>query len=298
MRMNRKMAVALSGSLAFLAACSDSPMAPVARVQTSGINLALLEQPNVNQGEFKVCSANASASFSVTFADALGNRLSPPLASTGSPTTLNVAAGTCAIIWSKTIPTTTPADVISSVTIVQTGQAAGYEFQMVEVLDAGNLGSTGDNATKTAVLKSNAFHGATATFTQRLIPPPPGNQGCTPGYWKQDQHLDSWQGYTPVQTLESVFDVPDAYGLDNVTLLNALSLKGGSTTAEAAQILMRAAVAGLLNAASSDVDYVVTTAQLIASVNAALASNNRDTILALAATIDAANNGVGGCPLN
>jgi hypothetical protein len=29
--------------------------------------------------------------------------------------------------------------------------------------------------------------------------PPPGNQGCTPGYWKQPHHLDSWVGYTPAR---------------------------------------------------------------------------------------------------
>jgi hypothetical protein len=84
--------------------------------------------------------------------------------------------------------------------------------------------------------------------------------------------------------------------LDNYTLLQAMSFKGGSTTTGAAQILLRAAVPALLNAAHPDVDYPLTTAQIISQVNAALASNDRSTILALAATLDRYNNR--GCPLN
>jgi len=96
--------------------------------------------------------------------------------------------------------------------------------------------------------------------------------------------------------LESVFDVPDSYGLDNSTLLQALSFEGGSGTTAAARILLRAAVAALLNSASPDVDYPLSTAQVIAQVNAALASNDRATMLALAAQLDQYNNM--GCPLN
>jgi uncharacterized repeat protein (TIGR01451 family) len=125
-----------------------------------------------------------------------------------------------------------------------------------------------------------------------------GAEGCTPGYWKVAQHLDSWvaTGYSPNQTLESVFNVPDSYGLDNFTLRQALSFKGGSTLSGAAQILLRAGVAALLNAAHPDVDYALSTAEVITQVNAALASGSRSTILALAADLDAANNS--DCPLN
>jgi hypothetical protein len=103
-------------------------------------------------------------------------------------------------------------------------------------------------------------------------------------------------GYSPNQTLESVFDVPNSLGLDNYTLLKALSFKGNSTTKGAAQILLRAAVAALLNSAHPDVDYLYTTAEVIANVNAALTRNDRATMLTLAAQLDAANNY--GCLLN
>jgi hypothetical protein len=121
-------------------------------------------------------------------------------------------------------------------------------------------------------------------------------EGCTPGFWKQEQHFDQWVGFTPNQSLESVFDVPNSLGLDNATLLEALSFKGGNDLQGASQILLRAAVAALLNASSPDVDYPKTTAQIIAEVNAALASGNRGTITSLANSLDTANNA--GCPLD
>ena len=93
-----------------------------------------------------------------------------------------------------------------------------------------------------------------------------------------------------------MFDVPDAFGLDTRTLRQALSFTGGSGTTGASRILLRASVAALLNSAHSDVNYPRTTAEVIADVNAALASNNRTAMLNLAAELDADNNL--GCPLN
>jgi hypothetical protein len=85
-------------------------------------------------------------------------------------------------------------------------------------------------------------------------------------------------------------------GNDDATLLEALSFQGGPTVQDAKNILMRAAVAAPLN--SFTVDYPLTTAEVISMVNVALASNDRATILALAAVLDANNNGAGGCPLS
>ncbi|MBK9051394.1 MAG: hypothetical protein IPL78_10900 [Chloroflexi bacterium] len=101
--------------------------------------------------------------------------------------------------------------------------------------------------------------------------------------------------YTPDQTLESVFDVPDTYGLDNKTLLQALKFNGGSLQTAAARILLKAAVAAMLNAASPDVDYPLSEAEIISDVNTALVSG-RNAMLALADELDIYNNL--GCPLN
>jgi hypothetical protein len=123
-------------------------------------------------------------------------------------------------------------------------------------------------------------------------PPPPGDEGCTPGYWKN--HLASWPptGFSTGQALTSVFGPNALPG----TLLEALSFGGGPGVTGAKQILLRAAVAALLNAASPDVDYTRTTAQVIAAVNTALASDDRGVILALATALDTDNNL--GCPIN
>lgn len=139
----------------------------------------------------------------------------------------------------------------------------------------------------------------TAPPTTTTAPPttttaPPGFEGCTPGFWKN--HTSAWVGYTPGQTLESVFDLPDSLGLDNKTLLEALNFGGGSGVKGAAQNLLRAAVAALLNAAHPDINYPMTAAEVIAQVNAALASNNRATMLGLATTLDTQNNA--GCPID
>jgi hypothetical protein len=124
-----------------------------------------------------------------------------------------------------------------------------------------------------------------------------GTDGCTPGYWKN--HTDSWAGtgFTPGQTAGSVFSGASAFpSLAAKTLLQTLQGGGGSGAEGAAKILLRAAVAALLNAGHSGVDYPQTTAEILADVNAALSSGNRDTMLDLATALDSDNNL--GCTLN
>jgi hypothetical protein len=132
-------------------------------------------------------------------------------------------------------------------------------------------------------------------------PPPPstitGTEGCTPGYWKN--HTGSWTatGYSPGRSTASVFSAASAYpSLAGKTLLQSLQGGGGPGTLGGATILLRAAVAALLNASDSAVDYPLTQAQVISQVNSALASNDRDTMLSLASTLDGDNNL--GCPLH
>jgi hypothetical protein len=126
-------------------------------------------------------------------------------------------------------------------------------------------------------------------------PPPP--QGCTPGYWKN--HLDAWgpTGFSPSQTVVSVFSAAVAFPTEaNSTLLQGLSFQGGSTLEGAVQILLRAGIAAVLNSAYPGVRYPLPTNDVKSQVNSALASNSRSTMLNLATTLDADNNL--GCPLN
>ena len=128
-----------------------------------------------------------------------------------------------------------------------------------------------------------------------------GNEGCTPGYWKQAQHFDSWEEYTPATTLGSVFTLPAyASSLSNDTFLQALNYGGGSTLLAKAKLLLRQAVAAFLNAASEDVGYPYrrfsSPGMMLSTVNSALASGDATTILNLKDDYDAKNNL--GCPLN
>ena len=110
-----------------------------------------------------------------------------------------------------------------------------------------------------------------------------GDEGCTPGYWKN--HTDSWPptGYSPGQSLPSVFAQSAAYPeLASATLLDALNFGGGGGVDGAARNLMRAAVAALLDASHPGVDYPRTPVQVVSQVNSALASGDRDTMLTVA----------------
>jgi hypothetical protein len=120
-------------------------------------------------------------------------------------------------------------------------------------------------------------------YGEEDTPPPGGTQGCTPGYWRQAHHYDSWVGYSPSDSFDAVFGV--SYG---GTLAQAVVAKGGGSNA-----LARHAVAALLNSTNADVDYLYSTAEVISMVQAAFASGNYEATKNL---FEAQNEL--GCPLN
>jgi hypothetical protein len=120
---------------------------------------------------------------------------------------------------------------------------------------------------------------------------PPPHTGCTPGFWKNC--TIHWQptGYRTDQSVRSVFTLGNCCSsLGNSSLLDALSFGGGSDVCGGARNLLRAGVAALLNASSPEVDYPLTTQQVLGSVNSALQSCNRATMIALASELDRDNN--------
>jgi hypothetical protein len=137
------------------------------------------------------------------------------------------------------------------------------------------------------------------------------NEGCTPGYWKN--HPQSWQEYTPSTLVGNQWTFPPALSsFQNETFIEALNGGGGPGVAGATTILLRAATAAYLNAADDNVAYPLRRSLpspfepwasdprfangIKGAVNDALASLDRPTILALATTLDNANNLT--CPLN
>lgn len=74
-----------------------------------------------------------------------------------------------------------------------------------------------------------------------------------------------------------------------MTLAQALSLSGGPSLTDKAGLMLKQAVGALLNAANSNVGYSLTTAQIKAEVNDALASVDPNVILNLQNVLDALN---------
>jgi hypothetical protein len=137
----------------------------------------------------------------------------------------------------------------------------------VQALSVDNLGGeTGDPA---------SFDWLTAALSVPIV------EGCTPGYWKQPHHFDSWVGFEPDDFFSKVFghtitiegkkniEVKKNKGkkkgkgkkkikgkkgrkvtIEDPTLLQALEARGGGINA-----LARHSVAALLNAASPAVSY-------------------------------------------
>jgi len=125
-------------------------------------------------------------------------------------------------------------------------------------------------------------------------PPEHGDEGCTLGYWKN--HHESWgpTGYSPFQSVSSVFTGASATNAA-ATLDETLSFTGGPGVEGGQRILIRGAVASLLNAAHPDVSFPYTVGQITAMVNAALATGDRQVMLDLQSELDALNNA--GCSL-
>lgn len=162
--------------------------------------------------------------------------------------------------------------------------------------------TTGTAATTSTVVRTSTVI-RTSTVVRTVTVTPPAGQGCTPGFWKThtdtEKYPNAWPptGFSPGQRVDSVFTIPGEFSaLADDSLLDALNYGGGETDQEAAQILLRAAVAAVLNAAHPNINYPESVAGIVAAVNAALASSDRDTILDLAEQIDQDNNR--GCPIN
>lgn len=129
-----------------------------------------------------------------------------------------------------------------------------------------------------------------------------GQEGCTPGYWKN--HAENWQEANPARPLHRVYSSVALTSLSTVTMGEALRLGGGPGVTGAERILARAATAAWLNAAHDGLGYPWRRQgpgedgrpALVPTVNAAFASGDRDTMLALAERLDVDNNL--GCPLS
>jgi cysteine-rich repeat protein len=115
-----------------------------------------------------------------------------------------------------------------------------------------------------------------------------GGEGCTPGYWKQEQHFDSWTApLTPDTQFADVFE--DAF--PGFSLRDALEQGGGGLNA-----LGRHSVAAVLNALSAGVDYDLSSGGIIDAFNDAYPGSSKSEYIQLKDEFVGFNES--GCPLN
>jgi hypothetical protein len=119
-------------------------------------------------------------------------------------------------------------------------------------------------------------------------------EGCTPGFWKQKQHLDAWNptGFKTTDPFNQVFGCTQYCKRDGkpYTLLEVMKELNGSSDPLATNLGFHA-VAALLNAAHPNVEYGYSTGDIIT-----LFQNNLHRPGALKDSLDTLNNR--GCPLN
>jgi hypothetical protein len=88
------------------------------------------------------------------------------------------------------------------------------------------------------------------------------DQGDTPGFWKNNTEAWAFTGYSQQDSFNETFGV---YTKSQLSFHDALNLKGGGANA-----LSRHAVAALLNAAHSGIDYPYDTDEIISIVSSVL----------------------------
>jgi hypothetical protein len=129
-----------------------------------------------------------------------------------------------------------------------------------------------------------------------VLPQPKRDESCDLTNWKSFDNSWKLAAYSPRQSLESVFDVPDQWQLVNDSLGQALSYSGGTSSADAARNLMKRAVPALLNAAHPGINYPLSPAEVISRTNSALASGDRGTMNGVADELGKTEKGI--CPLD
>ena len=114
----------------------------------------------------------------------------------------------------------------------------------------------------------------------------PGFHGCTPGYWKQEQHFFAWGNVSRTASFNTIFGVTSQQsGFPNsFTLLDALQEGGGMIDA-----LARQAVAAYLNSLRPGMNFPYTTAQIVSWTKTAIVSGNATKIEETKNKLDAAN---------
>lgn len=303
-RMSSRL-VGVGAAVASLA-CSNGfePAAPLIDVRGPAASVSSSALPplpaGLGEGDVRLCKVVPANDPGGTFMfDVEVTRLLPLAGSpVNSTVSLTVAAGgrQCATVFTSAIGNSG----VDKVVIVEQAPPSNWALTSIDIVQhlypnpnyaSPRLDDSESVATRTATAYINNDMAREVTFTNDYTAPPPppptGNDGCTPGYWKQKQHLDSWTGYATTDGFNATFGIGTNWFSNGYSLLDGLKDGGGGKSA-----LARHAVAALLNAAQGF--YPMTQAEVIAAVQAAYASPS---------TIESTKNALAdynelGCPLN
>jgi hypothetical protein len=263
---------------ALLTACGESATSPLDRAG-GGFAIVDVEDPTL-EGQAVLCketSPNGSTQSFTFNVSVNGTPLANPVVLTD---------GQCATLATSN---NTILDGFDRIDITEVAPPAGWSVSDILIERFRNrtppTTDAFDVAARTATVFIDVDLGRRVTYTNTFTAPT-GNQGCTPGYWKQPHHLDSWGDYDPGDSFNAIFGIGTAWFPNSLTLLQALQLNGGAEKA-----LARHAVAALLNADQGF--YPQTEAQVIAAVQGVYPSGG---IEALKNLFDRQNSA--GCPLN
>lgn len=239
-----------AAALVAVAACDPSQNAGPTSAMPGAGNVVASQPGNgkPDPEEFEICKYGSSATFDFSVED-----LNTNTTTTGQVT---LADGECTVIAlvgglgadvtvTEQVPTGFTLDRVDITTITQ-GVISGPTSVSGPTVTGHIQGS-----------KGGALQGVLAEFFNSRTG---GGEGCTPGYWKQPQHFDSWPSpYTPSTQFSAVFE----NAFPGMTLLQVLAQGGGGLNA-----LGRHTVAALLNAGSGGVNYNLSTSDVINAFNA------------------------------
>lgn len=204
-------------------------------------------------GHLEVCKVGTDADFTLAGDSDVG-------------TSLSLAAGECQIV--ATVPTVPQQNPLSKQVTVTEIVPAGVALVSVATRRCHGFDCVDGTASNGSSFTIDSDTGWRVTFTNQLLG---GGEGCTPGYWRQQHHFDSWEGASPGDLLSSIFMLPSGFvppehNVDpaTLTLAEALTLRGGKINA-----LTRHAVAAYLNASHSGVSYDLLPSEVVDLYNAA-----------------------------
>lgn len=242
-----------------VAGCSEAPLTAPSSTRAIDAGHALNASTDEPPRVVTLCKIGPVGTSGTFHVSATGGQLLHGTTVTLAATDVTNPSG-CIEVWKAVEPYVAP-DRIDTVTIRELSGAGGDVSEEIVTISALDGAAEFFAPVTEVAVRVSYFNAATVIFknTSIVIDQP---QGCTPGFWKQAHHADSWQGYGPNTRFNRVF----ANAFPGKTLREVLQLRGGGLNA-----LGRHTVAALLNAAHDEVAYGMTVDEVVQAFNQAYA---------------------------